>query len=84
MFVIQGNEIEDPVISSGYLCEFKDLEIKAVMLDEIFKNPELNLSPEESIIKFETKSLKDTRALINKLDIKEAFNHVEKNPYPRL
>ena len=84
MFVLQGNESEDPVISSGYLCEFKDLEIKSVLLDEIFKNPDAHLSVDELILRFETRSLKDTRELISKIDIKDAFNHVEKNPYSKL
>jgi WD repeat-containing protein 35 len=84
MFVLQGNESEDPVISSGYLCEFKDLEIKAVLLDEIFKNPDSFSTPDELILRFETRSLKDTREMVSKLDVKEAFSHVEKNPYPKL
>lgn len=84
MFVLQGTETEDPIISSGYLCEFKDLEIKAILLDEIFKNPDVHMAPEELMMKFETKSLKETRELIMKVDIKEAFDRVEKNPYPRL
>ena len=84
MFVLNGNESEDPVISSGYLCEFKDLEIKAVLLDEIFKNPDAHASPDELILRFETRSLKDTRELVGKVDVKEAFAFVEKNPYPKL
>lgn len=84
MLVLQGNDSEDPVISSGYLCEFKDLEIKAVLLDEIFKNPDAHLPVDELILSFETRILKDTREMIAKIDVKEAFNHVEKNPYPKL
>ena len=84
MFVLNGSESEEPVISSGYLCEFKDLEIKAVLLDEVFKSPDLHAPPEELIIKFETKSLKETRELVSKVDVKEAYTHVEKNPNPRL
>ena len=84
MFVIQGNELEDPVISSGYLCEFKDLEIKAILLDEIFKNTEAHLVADEIIMKFETKSLRVTREFISNIDIKDAYAHVEKNPFPRL
>ena len=84
MFVLNGPDSEDPVISSGYLCEFKDLEIKAVLLDEIFKSPDAHLTPEELVIKFETRSLKDTRDLVTRVDIKEAYAHVDKNPNPRL
>ena len=40
MYVIMGEEVEEPIISSGYLCDFRDLEIKSVLLDEIMKSPE--------------------------------------------
>lgn len=84
MYVIMGNEVEDPVISSGYLCEFKDLEIKSVMLDELMKSPDAPKPAEELILTFETKALKETREMVSNIDIKDAFNNVEKNPYPRL
>ena len=35
MYVIRGNEPEEPLQSSCHLCEFKDLKVKAVVLDEI-------------------------------------------------
>ena len=28
---------QEPILSSGYICEFSDLEIKSVLLDEIMK-----------------------------------------------
>ena len=28
---------KEPILSSGYICQFNDLEVKAVLLDEIMK-----------------------------------------------
>jgi len=28
------------MLSSGYICQFRDLQIKSVLLDEILKDPE--------------------------------------------
>lgn len=40
MFVMRNFKQEEPVLSSGYLCHFSDLEVKAAMLDDILKSPE--------------------------------------------
>ena len=48
------------MLSSGYLCQFKDLS-KAIMLDEIMVSPK---DPnKDMVIDFETKSLRDVRHL---------------------
>ena len=31
--------MQEPILSSGYICQFNDLEIKSVLLDEIMKVP---------------------------------------------
>lgn len=33
-------ESEEPILSAGYLCDFTDLEVKSVLLDDILKDPE--------------------------------------------
>ena len=33
-------ESEEPILSAGYLCDFTDLEVKSVLLDELLKDPE--------------------------------------------
>lgn len=40
MFVLTNFEPEEPEVSTTYLCDFKDLEIKAVELDDIMKQPD--------------------------------------------
>jgi len=32
--------LQDPVSSSGYICQFKDLQVQCVMLDEVMHKPE--------------------------------------------
>ena len=32
--------LQEPVISSGHLCHFQDMQVKSVLLDEIMKEPE--------------------------------------------
>jgi hypothetical protein len=50
------------VLSSGYLCRFKDLTITAVLLDDIMARPD---EPElELLVEMETKSLRDTRDIL--------------------
>ena len=31
---------QEPILSCGYICQFNDLQIKSVLLDEIMKDPE--------------------------------------------
>ena len=31
---------QEPMLTSGYICEFSDLQIQSVLLDEIMKDPE--------------------------------------------
>mmetsp|Transcript_39151 Transcript_39151/g.37483 ORF Transcript_39151/g.37483 Transcript_39151/m.37483 type:complete len:114 (-) Transcript_39151:474-815(-) len=40
LYVLRDFQPEEPVLSAGYLCDFTDLEVKAVLLDEILKDPE--------------------------------------------
>ncbi|CAG0879889.1 unnamed protein product [Darwinula stevensoni] len=82
MYIFRNLDPEEPISSAGYICSFKDLEIIAVLLDEIMLDPD---SPSaDSIVKRESKSLRDTRDLLEKVGIKEAAHFVEENPHPRL
>ncbi|WAR17526.1 WDR35-like protein [Mya arenaria] len=73
---------EEPILSSGYICQFNDLQIKTVLLDEIMKDPE---NPtKEYMQEMEIKSLRDTRDLLEKIGLQDAQQFVEDNPHPRL
>ncbi|XP_017600405.1 PREDICTED: WD repeat-containing protein 35, partial [Corvus brachyrhynchos] len=82
MYVFRNLDPEEPIQTSGYICNFEDLEIKSVLLDEILKNPEH--PNKDYIINFEIRSLRDSRALIEKVGIEESFQFIEDNPHPRL
>ncbi|XP_017782759.1 PREDICTED: WD repeat-containing protein 35 [Nicrophorus vespilloides] len=82
MYIFKGVNPEEPISSSGYICSFQDLEIEAVLLDEVMENPEKMNS--DHILKLEVKSLRDTRQLLEKVGINEAAEFIEDNPHPRL
>ncbi|XP_018578851.1 WD repeat-containing protein 35 isoform X2 [Anoplophora glabripennis] len=82
MYIFKGIYPEEPVACSGYICSFNDLEIQAVLLDEVMDTPEKPSS--DHIIKLEVKSLRDTRQLLEKVGINEACQFVEDNRHPRL
>lgn len=61
---------------------FQDLEIFAVSLGDVLKDPE---NPSKTdLVAMETKSLRDTRHLLEKVGSKEAYQFVEENSHPRL
>ncbi|KAF4016576.1 hypothetical protein G4228_007779, partial [Cervus hanglu yarkandensis] len=82
MYVFRNLDPEEPIQTSGYICNFEDLEIKSVLLDEILKNPEY--PNKDYIINFEIRSLRDSRAVIEKVGIENASQFIEDNPHPRL
>ncbi|RZF44312.1 hypothetical protein LSTR_LSTR006862 [Laodelphax striatellus] len=83
MYVLRGTEPEEPILSAGYICYFQDLEIRAVLLDEIVQQPD-NPDVEQHILDLEVKSLRDTRELLDKVGLVEAATFIEENPHPRL
>lgn len=84
LFILNDYVQEDPILTSGYLCDFSDLQVKAVMLDEILKDPEDIKNINEMISYYEAKTLKDTRDYITTVSLREAVEFVDKNSHPRL
>ncbi|KAL5015359.1 hypothetical protein ScPMuIL_009629 [Solemya velum] len=82
MYIFRNLDPEEPILSSGYICQFNDLQIKSVLLDEIMKEPE---NPaKENMAEMEIKSLRDSRDLLEKVGIPDAQQFIEDNPHPRL
>jgi len=82
MYIFRGLDPEEPVLSSAFICTFNKLKIKAVLLDEIMAEPD---HPQKDyVLTFETKSLRDTRELLNSVSIQDAYAFIEDNPHPRL
>lgn len=38
--VIQGTDAEEPVYNNGYLCSFRDLQVRNVFMDDLLRDPE--------------------------------------------
>ncbi|KAH0621957.1 hypothetical protein JD844_023742 [Phrynosoma platyrhinos] len=82
MYVFRNLDPEEPIQTSGYICNFEDLEIKSVLLDEIFKNPEH--PNKDDILNFEIRSLRDAQAILKEAGIAESTQFIEENSHPRL
>ena len=39
LIIISGKDTEEPVPLNGRICQFKDLIVKTVLIDEVFKDP---------------------------------------------
>jgi len=84
LFILRNFEADEPILSAGYLCDFTDLEVKGVLLDEILKDPEEIKDISDMFVTYEQKSLRDTRDFLTTVSLKEAVDFVEKNPHKRL
>merc|ERR1719440_381845 len=83
MYVVRGTDLEEPVLSSAYICQFNDLQIRSVLIDDVVRNSET--PRKEAILDFETMSLRDTRDILEKVPhLKDALAYVEENQHPRL
>ncbi|XP_055920136.1 WD repeat-containing protein 35 isoform X1 [Eupeodes corollae] len=83
MYVFRGNDPEEPIACSGYICCFEDLEITSVLLDDIISGGETQ-NPVNHIIQLRVKSLRDTDDLLQHVGIEDAKQFIEDNPHPRL
>ena len=84
LIVMKDFESEEPILSAGYLCDFTDLEVKSVLLDDILKDPEEIKVISEMFVSYEQKYLRETREIITSASLKDAVDFVEKNSHPRL
>lgn len=82
MVVFRGETPEEPVVSSGYLARFKDLEIRAVSLDDLFIHPDQ--PTRECVVTFETKTLREIRDKITVEGLSGGLAYADQNPHPRL
>jgi WD repeat-containing protein 35 len=84
MYVMRGLSPEENILSSGYLCKFNNLKIKAVMLDEVLRSPEQ--PDKEAVFYFETMALRDSRAMVSnpQISFEDCCDFVVKHSHPRL
>ncbi|KNC54767.1 flagellar associated protein [Thecamonas trahens ATCC 50062] len=82
LYVYRGPAPEEAVPCTSYLCEFSDLVVQAVDLDALLIDPQV---PSKALlVEYETRSLRDTRAIVESVNLKEAMGFVADNPHPRL
>lgn len=82
LVVLRGSDAEEPVTSSAWLAGFSDLQVHAVLLDDIMQQPQ---TPELSMVRDnETRSLRDTRMLLAAGREAEAEAFITDNAHPRL
>lgn len=82
MYIFRGNDPEEPISCSGYICTFEDLEITSVLLDDIISCGEVQNA--SHIIQLRVKSLRDTDDLLEHVGLEDAKQFIEDNPHPRL
>lgn len=83
MYVFRNGDPEEPVLSSGHVYDFSDLEIKAILLEEIMQTPQT--PRKEHVVHFETKALRDTRSMIlHNISFQDLWRFVQKNGHQRL
>jgi WD repeat-containing protein 35 len=82
MVILRDEAAEDPVVSSGYLARFKDLEVRVVLLDELAARPDP--PNKECVVDSESKMLREARDEIISGGLSGGYTYIDKNPHPRL
>ena len=82
MVIFKDEIAEEPVVSSGYLARFNDLEVRVVLLDEITANPET--PNKEFVVDSESRLIRESRDEIISSGLAGGYAFVNKNPHPRL
>ena len=82
LVVFRGEAAEEPVVASGYIARFKDLEIRTVSLDDLLTHPEQ--PNKECVIDYESKYLLEGREKIAAEGLSGGYLYADKNPHPQL
>jgi WD repeat-containing protein 35 len=82
MHIFRDTHAGDPINCAGYLCSFADLQVRVLFLDEVMNRPDA--PTQADIANFDTKALRNTRNLLDKVDLYEATQFIEQNPHQRL
>lgn len=84
LYTYKDKESEEPKLTEAYFCKFQNLSIRCVLLDEVMKSPDGNLKASELIIDIETKTLRDTKEILNKVSFADAFDYIKQKPHKKL
>jgi WD repeat-containing protein 35 len=82
MYIFRDTDPEEPFTSNGWICDFENLQVRSILLDDVMKDAEH--PTKECIMDVEIKALRDTRALLDNVGVDDAAVFIEDNPHPRL
>lgn len=82
LYIFRGTDPEEPMTSNGYISGFSDLSVSTVQLDEVIQEPDS--PPKDCFIQIETKTLRDTRSILQHSSLADAIQFVENKSHPRL
>ena len=84
--VVRNLDVQEIITCNGYLANYSNFEIKSASLEEIlFKPEDFLLTPNETVLTFETRELRDLKEMIKaKVPIKDIYTVVEKLNHPKL
>ncbi|CAF3875607.1 unnamed protein product [Rotaria sp. Silwood1] len=83
---VRGTDIEEAVPCSGYICDYNNLQVKVVMLDEIMKMHVKGVQAPSSdyITIYDNKLLRDMKTACEKLPLEQVSSLIEKDPHSQL
>jgi WD repeat-containing protein 35 len=76
MHIFENLVPQEPILSSGYLASFNNLEIRAAMLDDVMSAPDRPST--DCVVTFETDRLRKVREIVDAKGCAEAYSHVER------
>ncbi|UJR15120.1 hypothetical protein I4U23_002085 [Adineta vaga] len=83
---VRGTETEEAVPCSGYVCDYSNLQVKVVMLDEIMKMHLRGVQAPSAdyLTIYDNKILRDMKTACEKLPLEQVSTLIEKDPHPQL
>ncbi|GMS87190.1 hypothetical protein PENTCL1PPCAC_9365, partial [Pristionchus entomophagus] len=82
MMVYRKGETEDGQLTNGYICQFRGLSVRSVLVDNFMHYRE---APEKRfVVDMEIKVLRDAKLIMERQNIMDAVAFIEKQPHPRL
>lgn len=66
LHIVRGVTADDPITTDAYICQFSDLKVKTVLLDDIMQSENAQLKASEVIIDQESKQIQEIREMMKK------------------
>ncbi|VDM97214.1 unnamed protein product [Thelazia callipaeda] len=93
LYIVRNTETEEPVVNGGYICCFRSLIVRTVLLDEIMQNPQtphksfiidVEIKVKSNLSAFKFQSFRHVKNLLDNMKIHEATAFIEKSNHPKL